>query len=156
MECYEGATMIKTFRGLLKDEEQDTIVLHTNDGSTGYRIVKFQVIGPDESETAEATIKIYKIKQTTINGTIDFSDNTLLAAALYQQNATGQNYPLDTAIIFDNEIFNQDIYISQKGGASSAKINYYIELEQIKLDLGESTVATLKDIRNLEYPPPGG
>ena len=140
--------MIKTFRGLLKDEQQDTIVLHTNDGSIGYRIVKFLVIGPDESETAEATIKIYKVEQTTINGTIDFSDNTLLAAALYQQNATGQTYPVDAVVIFDNEIFNQDIYISQKGGASSAKINYYIELEQVKLDLNENTVATLKDIRN--------
>ena len=140
---------IKSFRGLLADEEQDTITLHTNDGSTGYKIVKFQVLGPDASETAESTIKIYKIKQTTIDGNIDFSDNTLLAAAIYQQNVTGQNYPIDAAVIFDNEIFNQDIYISQRGDAASAKINYYIELEQIKLDLNENTVATLKDIRNL-------
>jgi len=29
-------------------------------------------------------------------------------------------------------------------------MNYYLELEQIKLDLSESTVATLKDIRNKE------
>jgi len=36
--------MIKTFRGLIADGETDTIVLHTNDGSIGYRIVKFQVI----------------------------------------------------------------------------------------------------------------
>ena len=28
-------------------------------------------------------------------------------------------------------------------------VNYYIELEQIKLDLNENTVATLKDIRNI-------
>ena len=140
---------IKTFRGLIGDEEQDTISLHTNDGSTGYRIIKFQVMGPDSSETAEATIKIYKVKQTTIDGDIDFSDNTLLAAAIYQQNATGQNYPIDSVIIFDNEIFNQDIYISQRGDAASAKMNYYIELEQVKLDLNENTVATLKDLRNL-------
>tara|TARA_Y100001963_G_C6439435_1_gene290707 strand:+ start:45 stop:485 length:441 start_codon:yes stop_codon:yes gene_type:complete len=139
---------IKSFKGQLADEEQDKIILHTNDGSTGYRIKKFQVLGPDASETAEATIKIYKVEQTTITGDIDFSDNTLLAAAIYQQNATGQNYPIDAAVIFDNEIFNQDIYISQRGDAASAKINYYIELEQIKLDLSENTVATLKDIRN--------
>jgi len=140
---------IKTFRGLIGDEQQDTISLHTNDGSTGYRIVKFQVIGPDASETAELTIKIYKVAQTTIDGNIDFSDNTLLAAAIYQQNVTGQNYPIDSVIIFDNEIFNQDIYISQRGDAASAKINYYLELEQVSLDLSENTVATLKDIRNL-------
>jgi len=142
---------IKSFRGQLADEQQDTIVLHTRDGSIGYRIVKFQVMGPDYSETAEAAIKIYKVKQdpTALTGDIDFSDNTLLAAALYQQNATGQNYPIDNVVIFDNEIFNQDIYISQRGQAASAKINYYIELEQMKLDLNENTVATLKDIRNL-------
>ena len=31
-------------------------------------------------------------------------------------------------------------------------VNYYIELEQMKLDLSENTVATLKDIRNIEQP----
>ena len=139
---------IISFRGLLADEQQDTITLQTNNGLTGYKIVKFQVIGPDQSETAESTIKIYKTKQTAITGDIDFSDNRLLAAAIYQQNVTGQNYPLDSLIIFDNEVFNQNIYISQRGDAASAKINYYIELEQMKLDLNEQTVATLKDIRN--------
>ena len=29
----------------------------------------------------------------------------------------------------------------------SEKNNYYIELEQVKLDLNEATVATLKDMR---------
>ena len=140
---------IISFRGLLADEQQDTITLQTNNGLTGYKIVKFQVIGPDQSETAESTIKIYKTKQTAITGDIDFSDNRLLAAAIYQQNVTGQNYPLDSLIIFDNEVFNQNIYISQRGDAASAKINYYIELEQMSLDLSEQTVATLKDIRNV-------
>ena len=36
---------IKTFRGLMAADTQDTIVLHTNTGSTGYRIVKFQIMG---------------------------------------------------------------------------------------------------------------
>ena len=140
---------IISFRGLLADEQQDTITLQTNNGLIGYKIVKFQVIGPDQSETAESTIKIYKTKQSTIYGNIDFSDNRLLAAAIYQQNVTGQNYPLDSLIVFDNEVFNQNIYISQRGDAASAKINYYIELEQMPLDLSEQTVATLKDIRNV-------
>ena len=48
-----------------------------------------------------------------------------------------------------NEIFNQDIYITHVDSDASAPINYYIELEQIKLDLNENTVATLKDIRNI-------
>ena len=32
----------------------------------------------------------------------------------------------------------------------SRPVNYYVELEQMKLDLNENTVATLKDIRNIE------
>ena len=52
-------------------------------------------------------------------------------------------------IIFDKEIFNQDIYITSKTITGSDEANYYIELEQVKLDLNENTVATLKDIRNI-------
>jgi len=60
-------------------------------------------------------------------------------------------------VIFDNEVFNQDIYITytDNGGGSNEDINYYIELEQIKLDLSENTVATLKDIRNAARIPLG-
>ena len=139
---------IRSFRGLVASNKQDTIPLHTKDGSTGYRIVKFQVMSPDSSENIESTMKIYKIKQATIDDDINFSDNTLLAAAVITQSATGQNYPEDQTIIFDNEIFNQDIYVTLAGGDYDASINYYIELEMIKLDLNENTVATLKDIRN--------
>jgi len=88
---------------------------------------------------------------------VDFSDNTLLAAAQLGIHANFGVYPLSTIVIFDNEIFNQDIYVTHENDhADNAPCNYYIELEQIKLDLSESTVATLKDVRNLEYPAPGG
>jgi hypothetical protein len=139
---------IKTFRGLMTDDTQDTIVLHTNDGSTGYRIVKFQIIGPDSNENIESTLKVYKVKQTTIDDKIDFSDNTLLAAATMSGTTSSANTAAQV-IVFDNEVFNQDIYVTLKGESYTANMNYYIELEQIKLDLSENTVATLKDIRNL-------
>jgi len=148
MECYEGATMIKTFRGLIADDSQDTIVLHTNDGSTGYRIVKFQVMGPDANTNVECVMKIYKISQTTNDTTINFSDNTLLAACAIN-DTTDRNYLPSPIIIFDREVFNQDIFVTNKGHDNPSNLNYYIELEQVKLDLGENTVATLKDIRNL-------
>ena len=35
---------IKTFRGKLADDTQDTINLHTNNGLVGYRIKKFQLV----------------------------------------------------------------------------------------------------------------
>ena len=142
---------IKSFRGKLGDAEQDTITLHTNDGSTGYRIVKFQVMSVDGNTAHEGTVQIFKIQQTTIPTEIDFQDNTLLGAAIILQTVNNQDSSPAT-VIFDNEIFNQDIYIvhDEKSAGAGSAINYYIELEQMKLDLNENTVATLKDIRNIK------
>lgn len=139
--------MIKSFRGLLVNGGQDKISLHTNDGKTGYRIVKFQVMGPDSSEHIESAVKIYQAYQSTINDTIDFSDNQLLAAAVITASATGQNYPEDQTIIFDTTIFNQDMFVTTSGGDYSASINYYIELEIVALNSNQATVVTLKDMR---------
>jgi len=151
MECYEGATMIKTFRGLMADGVQDDIVLHTNDGSTGYRIVKFQVISNEPfAKSGEHVAKIYKVSQSSIDALIDFSDQTLLGTAVIRHSAS-EIYPQAETIIFDSEIFNQDIYITHSDiNTDNTSLNYYIELEQVKLDLSENTVATLKDIRNKE------
>ena len=141
---------IKTFRGKIANDTQDTIVLHTNNGSTGYKIVKFQLMGVSENKDYETTVKIFKVKQdsTALTAEVDFSDNTLLAAGLYGDE-TGSDVQSSQTIIFDNEIFNQDIYVCHKAATGSNPINYYIELEQIRLDLSENTVATLKDIRNI-------
>ena len=143
--------MIKTFRGLIADGAQDTIVLHTNDGSTGYRIVKFEVCPPNANTAIEQVLKIYKVEQAPVTNDIDFSDNTLLGAAILTDN-TGSAYQPAPVIIFDGEVFNQDIYVTSLGHDDKGPANYYIELEQVKLDLSENTVATLKDIRNIEQP----
>ena len=141
---------IKSFRGKMSNNTIDTISLHTNDGSVGYRIVKFQLMGINENTPYENTMKIYKIPQTTATEDIDFSDNTLLAAALYGDSSDSKTFSMQT-IIFDNEIFNQDIFITYIGQTGFQNdINYHIELEQVKLDLNENTVATLKDIRNIK------
>jgi len=156
MECHEGATMIKTFRGLIADGVQDTVVLHTNDGTTGYRIVKFEIMAYSPGITNyESIVKIYKISQSAVDGLVDFSDQTLLGAA-YLEGHDEHAYPEALSVIFDREVFNQDIYITHSEVKSANAVNYYIELEQFSLDLSESTVATLKDVRNLEYPAPGG
>jgi hypothetical protein len=141
---------IKSFRGLLGDLDKQTIRLATNNGSIGYRIKKFQLIGRTPgSMTIEAVVKIYKTPQTgTPDGTVDFSDNTLLAAGYYIDNSNSV-YPGFETIVFDNEIFNQDLYVTAFDASTGEFINYYIELEQVKLDLSENTVATLKDIRNI-------
>jgi hypothetical protein len=142
---------IKSFRGKLENSSQDTISLHTNNGSTGYKIKKFQVMPEDPfTGNTEYVCKIYTISQSSYSTTIDFSDNTLLAvAAVNDTGGWGGNLP-DDNVIFDNVTFNQDIYISLKNVTGTDALNYHIELEQIKLDLTENTVATLKDIRNIE------
>ena len=140
---------IKTFRGLIADGAVDTVSLHTNDGSTGYRIVKLEAMGVRPAATdQESILKIYTVDQgTTVTDTVDFSDQTLIAVCFYDNsNATGVNAV--QTIVIDNVIINQDIYITHSEGAGASGVNYYIALEQIKLDLNENTVATLKDIRN--------
>jgi hypothetical protein len=139
---------IKTFRGLIADGGQDTIVLHTNTGSTGYRIVRFEMFHTQPGEQhAEHTIKIFSVQQTAVSNDIDFSDQTLLGAGYLLENADNA-YPVSTRVIFDKMVFNQDIYLTHEDTVGSLGCNYYIELEQVKLDLNENTVATLKNLRN--------
>jgi len=142
---------IRSFRGLMTDGDIDTIPLHTNDGSMGYKIVKFRIMGFEPGgDNYESIVKVYTILQTTATASIDFSDNTMAAAGFFTGDTTQQTMKEDS-IVFDNQIFNQDIYITYNDlQGTDAKINYYIELELVKLDLNENTMATLKDIRNIE------
>ena len=52
-----------------------------------------------------------------------------------------------TVIIFDREIFNQDIYISSYDDHGDVNVNYYLELEVIPLDDAGAEYTTLKDMR---------
>jgi hypothetical protein len=141
---------IVSFRGLIGDGEQDTIPLSTNNGSTGYRIKKIDIIdSAPGTASVELILKIYSIPQTSVDGLIDFSDNTLLAIAYFADSDSLAYQGLAKTIIFDNMVFNQDIYITATDVSANSNTNYYIELEQMPLDLNENTVATLKDIRNI-------
>ena len=139
--------MIKSYRGLLADGGQERIRLSTPQGKIGYRIIKFQVMAPSSSENVESAIKIYKVEQTTINDDVDFSDSTLLAASIISQSNTSQTQAVDRAVIFDTEIFNQDIYITTSGGDYNSPLNFYIELEQVKLSEQEALVSIVKNLR---------
>ena len=142
---------IKSFRGKMIDGAIDQISLHTNDGSTGYRIKKVQCVPENPGTTnTEHVFKIYKIPQTAVTGSIDFSDNTLLASVYL--SSRDDRYGGDNIIVFDNETINQDIYLTHDDTNNAGAVNYYIELETVKLSLDENTVATLKDIRNIEQP----
>jgi hypothetical protein len=155
---------IKTFRGLLEDGTQERINLHTNTGKVGYQIVKFQIVSATPgAATAEHVVQIFKEKQTEPiptaagSGTINVSDQKLIAAAIVGNSTNISASYSAGSIIFDNETFNQDIYITHTDNAGSEACNYYIELEQIKLNDNESTMATLQSIRSRyeSYTPAG-
>ena len=139
--------VVKTYRGLLADGGQDRIRLQTIKGKVGYRIVKFQVMPNNPAaQDPEAIIQITKNSITTPSELINFTDSDLLAAAYYSGGDTTTK-PQDSVIIFDNEIFNQDIYISLKDDSDNESMNYYIELEVIPLDDAGAEYTTLKDMR---------
>jgi len=140
-----------SYKGILADLEIKNISLRTNTGKIGYRISKFQIMANKPGDqTYESIVKIYSIPQSSADGIIDFSDNTLMAAAIYESNAGSGSLPFYQFAIFDQETFNQDIYITAADVNGSESINYYIELEQIQLSDLEATMATLKDIRAIE------
>jgi len=142
--------VVKTFRGLLAHGGQDRIRLSTIKGKVGYKIIKFQIITKNPtSVAAEAVYKITKKSLSTITAAVDFTNNDLLAVGFYTAN-TSPTAPANEHIIFDNEIFNQDIFISYTDNYGSTEPgNYYIELEVIPLASDEAAITTVKAMRGL-------
>jgi hypothetical protein len=140
---------------MMANATQNTILLTTNKGEKGYRINKFQIMpnALGDNNDQEHVVMIWKTDMTDELGTnktsrADFSDNRLLAVG-YVVNDISTSLHYSENVIFDNEIFNQDIFITLRDVAGGAQAcNYYLELEMIPLNEMEATVATLKDIRN--------
>lgn len=154
MERYEGATMIKSYRGHLEDDGQDHIRIKTNEGNIGYRIVKFEAVPRDPmTQDQENVLKIYKLKQSSVDGRVEFTDGDLLGVSLVKYTSDAALPAIGNSVIFDNEIINQDIFVTNEDvGAGGRSCNYYIELEQVKLNENESTMATLQSLRRLALP----
>ena len=132
---------------MIGQSEQQVIPLQTNNGLTGYKIKKFQIMPYNFNAADEYTVQIWKTDQEgSIDNVQNFADNRLLAVAYF--GTDGADIVNDSIVIFDNEKFNQNVYVVAKS-QSGKDVNYYIEMEQMKLSLDEQTVATLKDIRNV-------
>jgi len=143
--------VVKTFRGLLADGGQDRIRLSTMKGKVGYKIIKFDLFPnrPGGTSHVESIMQIFKNEQTTVvtaNSIVNFTDSDLLAAAYLTDDVNNASGPIQI-VIFDNETFNQDIYITHTDEAGSAACNYYFELEVIPLDDVGAEYTTLKDMR---------
>ena len=144
--------MIKTFRGLLKDGQQERIRLEHRDGKQGYRIKKLELISFRFGHAAyevESTVKIFSIAQTSVSSDVNFSEQSLLAANQIGVSGDPAVYGAAKVIVFDSVTFNQDIYITHKNQHSDlASVNYYLELETVSLDDVEATAVILKNFRN--------
>ena len=136
---------IKTFRGKLADASFSTIHLAGGESAEGYRIVKLELM-PEEpgGTTSESVVQIFTVPQTVASPTMDFTDDTLLAAA-FMATSDSHVYPVKDIVIFDHDVVNQDLYIThQNTGGTTAPVNYYLELEQIKMSKGEEAVVNFK------------
>lgn len=134
---YKGTGKVHSFRGLLEDGGQDEISIQGSVGAIAWRITKLQVINQNPTtENVESVVQVWLLEQdvTSLNLLIDISNNELLGVVHYAGDEDGNNYPVTQTIIFDNTIFNKNIYVTQKGqGANVDNMNYYIELEEVTL-----------------------
>ena len=149
--------MIKTFKGQSASDSIVRIRLSTNKGLKGYKIKKFQLISPSPgTNTCELVAKAYSIEPPldadgtpTNPGIINFNDPTLMGVSYFAIAAT--SFESTTEVVFDNTTINQDMFITCfDNSGNTIALNYYVELEQVTLDVNEATVATLKDMRGRE------
>jgi len=139
---------ILSYRGRLADNGLETILLSTKKGEVGYRITKLQIIQKQPGgQSSQLLLTIWKTDPEAAVTEVDFSDNRMLAVA-YRSEADVVQVNEGEVIIFDQEIFNQDIFIRASDIAGTQPTNYYLELEVVKLSEDQAMVATLKDIKN--------
>jgi hypothetical protein len=137
---------IKTFRGMLANETQERIHISGGEHDIGYRIHKFVIMPNQPKNDYEVTAKIYANKQAlplVHADQVNFNEDNLLAAA-FTGLASGA-YAGAKIVIFDNQVFNQDIFIQCLDSAGSPQsVNYYLELEEIKMPKNEQAVVNFK------------
>jgi len=129
---YTGTGRMHSFRGILEDAGQNKISIQGSVGTVAWRITKFQImpLGPGVA-TQELVCKIFREEQTAVSGTLDFTDDELLGAAIFAQSADSFN-TFET-VIFDNSLFSRNIFITMDDSQNAAGGNYYIELEEVTL-----------------------
>jgi hypothetical protein len=140
-----------SYKGMLAPGNQEKIRLRTNNGKTGYKITKFDIISNlPGSQNNESIVKLTKIEDPNIVADIDFTDSKLMAVAYNKGNLSSNESATTETIIFDNEITNQDMFVNvSDAGGGSVACNYYIELEAMNISDIQATEITLRNIRQV-------
>lgn len=132
---------VHSFRATLGDGLQGKINLERENVNMAYRIVKFQImpLSPGVA-TQEIVAKVFREEQPSVTGTVDFSDQDLLGAAIFAQSADSFNSY--STIIFDNTLFSRNLYVTMDDSQNAAGANYYIEIEEVPV-----TASTLMQLK---------
>jgi hypothetical protein len=143
-----------SFRGTLPVGEQDRINLKTNTGKVGYKVTKFKLMETNPGNVDHEFVgKIFKTDQeatNSIDGQVQVTDNDLIAAIYLKTESSGGSGVYQETLIFDNEVFNQNIFVTIADNSGSVEpCNYYIELETMSLSDLQATQLTLQNIRNI-------
>jgi len=139
-----------SYRGTLAMGQEDRISLATIQGKVGYKITKFNMISTSPgTANVEMVGKITTVTDPNIGAEVKFTDADLLAVN-YLRDGTTNERPYTQVIIFDNEKFNQDIFVNiTDAGGATIECNYVIELETMDLSKLETTMLTLKSLRTV-------
>jgi len=131
---YKGTGQMHSFRGLLTSDSQQRIRIQGATGEIAWRITKLQAVTDEPSAyDIEGTLQVFREEQDSIISTINFTDDELLAIS-YNTFGNQPYEPTNIVTIFDNAIFVRNIYITYiDAGGSSRPMNYYIELEEVKV-----------------------
>jgi len=131
---YKGTGKVHSFRGLLADGDQQRIRIQGPVGAIAWRISKFQIMPNNPGGASfEYSVKVFREEQDSVTNTINFSDDELLASAIYQAGDSHLNPDSGPIVIFDNSLFSRNIYVTAFENVGSESVNYYIELEEVKV-----------------------
>jgi len=135
---------VHSFRGLLGNGGEDEINLERSNVNLAYRIIKFEIMTNNPgTQDFESIVKVYRESQSSVDATVDFNESNLLGAATASGDATSNNYPTHTTIIFDNTLFSRNIFVTHSSILSpNPACNYYIEIEEVPV--GAATLMQIK------------
>ena len=135
--------MIKKFSGLIPNLGLERIYLAGVESGKGFKVKDLQIISSQPGAIDyEYIVQVYMTKRTStgLYDNIDFTKDDLLAVA-YLSGDTSETHSDFQTVIFDETVFNQDIYISTADiSGSTLPVNYMLTLEEVKMSDNESAV----------------